>query len=314
MADPLVIDTEQLAPGPRAWLAERAEVRSCPVDSPEFPGLLARARGLVIRTYTRIDGALLDRAPRLKVIGRAGVGLDHIDLGACRARGVTVVSTPEANASSVAELVFGLLLDTLRPRPRLTRALDGESWVRARSEHMGRRELNGLTLGVWGMGRVGRRVATIGRAFEMRVVYHDLLEIPEADRQGAAPAAVAQLVETADVVSVHVDGRAANRHLVNAKVLVRMKPDAILVNASRGFVVDTEALAAHLRSHEDARALLDVHDPEPFPPDYPLLSLTNAILVPHLGAATIPAKDRMGAVVEDVWRVLEGRPPIWPAN
>lgn len=313
MDRPLVIDTEDLAATPREWLAERADVRSVGVDDPGFPVLLAQADALVIRTYTQIDAALLDAAPNLKVIGRAGVGLDNLDLPACAARDVTVCYTPEANAGTVTELVFGLLLDVLRPRPKLTQAIDADTWVRRRSELMGTRELGGLAVGVWGFGRVGRRVARVGRAFGMRVRYHDLLDIPADRREGAEPADRDALLAQSDVVTLHVDGRDSNRGLVGVAELAALRKDAILVNAARGFIVDPAALAAWLRTHPDAHAICDVHDPEPLPVKHPLLGVPNALLVPHLGAATRPAKDRMGWVVEDVWRVLEGEAPRWPA-
>ena len=147
----------------------------------------------------------------------------------------------------------------------------------------------------------------------MRVVYHDLLEIPEGDREGAIPVDRAALLTEADVLSVHVDGRPENRGLIGADVLAVLKPDARFVNAARGFVVDAEDLRAWLDANPDAHAICDVHEPEPVPHDHPLLGHPRALLTPHLGAGTRPAKDRMGGVVEDVWRVLVGEPPIWPA-
>ena len=133
----LVIDAEKLAAKPRAWLAERADVRSVTVqDGDAWWDALARADALVVRTYTAVDTGLLDRAPRLRVVGRAGAGLDNVDVSACRARGIDVVYTPGANASAVAELLFGLLLDVLRPKAPLTRALSAAEWKRARTEDL----------------------------------------------------------------------------------------------------------------------------------------------------------------------------------
>jgi len=275
--------------------------------------MLSKAAGLVVRTYTRVDAALLALAPNLRVVGRAGVGLDSIDVAACRARGIEVVYTPDANASTVAELVFGLLLDVLRPRPRLTRELTTEEWAVARHEHLGERELAGMALGIWGFGRVGSKIARVGRGFAMRVLYHDLRAIPEAERGGAEAVDRDSLLSQADVLSVHVDGRAENRGLITTSTFEAMKPDAVFVNAARGFVVDPLAARAWLDGNPGARAICDVHEPEPLPSDHPLLGHPRALLTPHLGAGTSPAKDRMGRVVEDVWRVLCEEPPRWPA-
>ncbi len=286
----------------------------CPSDDPRFASLLAEADALLVRTYTRVDDALLARAPRLRVVARAGVGLDNVDVPACTRRGVRVVSTPGANTRAVVELVFAFLLDALRPRVFLDRALDPESWKSLRRELQAPRQLCDLTLGVVGLGKVGSGVARVAAAMDMRVIYHDLLDIPGADRAGAQPVALDDLLARSDVVSLHVDARPGNRHLIGAAQLALCRPDCIILNTSRGFVIDAAALAAFLRTHPGASAVLDVHDPEPFGPDYPLLGLPNAHLAPHIGAATATANRNMSWVVRDLWRVLSGEEPEWPAN
>ena len=300
---------EPIAPEARAWLVGVCEV----IDAGVSPGddELARAHGLVVRTYTPVDGALLARAPRLRVVGRAGVGVDHIDLAACAARGVRVVHTPEANAGSVAELVFACLLDVLRPRPRVRRAMDGEAWSRLRERCLAPRSLEGSTLGVLGLGRVGRRVARIGGAMGMRVIYHDLLEIDPAVREGAAPVGMDELLSESDVVSVHVDGRETNRGLIGEGEFGRMRSDAVFVNMSRGMVVDEDACAAFLRANPGATAILDVHEREPIGAGSALLGLENAVLLPHIGSATRRAKLAMSWVVRDVVAVLRGEAPAY---
>lgn len=309
-----IIDAEDLAATPRDWLAERADVISVGCSEGDlFFDELATADALVVRTYTIVDAALLDRAPNLKVVGRAGVGLDNVDVAACRERGIEVVYTPDANASTVAELVFGLLLDVLRPRTPLTRELTQAEWVQARRDLQGRRELSEMTLGIWGMGRVGSKVARGGVGFGMRVLYHDLLEIDAASRHGAEPVDLETLLAESDVLSLHVDGRPSNRALVDADILARLKSDAILVNASRGFVAPPHLVREWLDANESAHVICDVHDPEPVPTDHPLLGHPRALLVPHLGAGTRPAKTRMGWVVKDVLRVLNGEPAESPA-
>ncbi len=310
---PLVVQTEELDAACAAWMAERCELIACPSEDPRFPDLLSRADGLVVRTYTRVGPELLAGAPRLKVVGRAGVGLDNIDVAACKARSVTVVSTPDANTRAVVELVFAFMLDALRPRVFLEHPLSMAEWRRARAELVAPRQLSDLTLGVLGLGRVGKSVARVAAALNMRVIYNDLLVIPESARHGAVPVDPRTLFAESDILTLHIDGRAANRRFVSAERLDLCKRDVLLINASRGMVLDPIALAAFLWERPEAQAILDVHEPEPFGPDYPLLSVPNAHLAPHIGAATATAHRNMSWVVRDVWRVLIGEPPEFPA-
>lgn len=314
MPRPLVIQTEDLAPEASDFLRERCDLEICPsTDTKRFPDLLARAAGLVVRTYTKVDEALLDRAPALKVIGRAGVGLDAIDVDACRRRGIRVVYTPEANSQAVAEYFFAMLFDVLRPRLFLERALPLLEWNNLRRELIAPRQLGDLTLGVLGLGRIGTRVARIGHALGMRVLFHDLRDIPEPQRENASSVSRDDLLAQSDILTVHVDNRPENRHLIGASALGLMKSDSILANTSRGFVVDASALARFLSTNTTAHALLDVHDPEPFREDHALLALPNAHLSPHIAAATMPAHQAMSWVVRDVWSVLEGTEPTFAA-
>lgn len=311
---PFVIQTEELDDVCRLWLSERCEVVQCASEDPKFVGLLAKADGLVVRTYTQVNPELLAKAPKLRVVGRAGVGLDNIDVPACRARGVTVVSTPDANTRAVVELVTAFVLDALRPRVFVERGMEIGEWKRRRKELLAPRQLADLTLGIVGLGRVGTGVARVGAAMNMRVVYAEVREIDENKRFGARPVSHAELFETADIISVHVDDRASNRGMVNAALLGKAKSDLVFVNTSRGFVIDNAALAGFLKLNPGAQAILDVHDPEPFPAGYPLLGLKNAHLTPHIGAATATAHRNMSWVVRDVWRVLSGEKPEFPAE
>ena len=306
---PTVMQTEDLDPGAAAWLGERCHVVACAVDDPRAGAVLAQASGMVVRTYTKVDRALLERAPRLRVVGRAGVGLDSIDVAACRERGVEVVYTPDANSSAVCEFVVALMLDALRPRVFLDKALDHRAWVALRKELRAPCQLCELTLGILGLGRVGRRVARAAAGLGMRVLYNDLVEISPAHRFGAEPVALATLLVEADVFSVHIDPRPANDDFIGAELLRAMKRDVTFINTSRGRVVDSAALAAFLREHPQSRALIDVHEPEPFLSSYPLLGLPNAYLSAHIAAATKLAQTNMSWVVRDVWRVLSGQAP-----
>lgn len=311
---PLVIQTEHLDPACAAWLAERCDLHQCaPEETARFERLLADAAALVIRTYTRVDEELLARAPRLRVVGRAGVGLDNVDIHACDARGVTVVHTPDANTVAVVEYVWALILDALRPRPSVSAPLELGAWKALRQRSIAAHQLSDVTLGLLGFGRVGQRMARVAAAFDVRVLYHDLLEIPEDRRCGASPVSLETLLRESDVLSLHVDGRPSNRHFIDPARLALCRPGVLLVNASRGFVIDDHALASFLRAHEDATAVLDVHEPEPFDATCPLPGLPNVRLLPHLGAATATAHRNMSWVVRDVWRVLSGEAPEFGA-
>lgn len=302
---PFVVITEDLDAAPEAWLAERCEVVRCGVDEAGFGALLARADALVVRTYTVVNDALLARGPRLKVVGRAGVGLDNFDLSACEARGVKVVNTPDANTRAVVEYVFAMLADATRPRVFLDRAMDAKSWNAMRRELVGDRELNEMVMGICGFGRIGSAVARVAHAMEMETIYHDIREIPEGERHGARPVGREELLRKADVLTVHVDGRPENRGLVDGRAFGMMRETVIFVNTSRGFIVDAAALGAFMRGHERAMALIDVHEPEPFGAGYPLLGLKNVHLSAHLASGTKRAKENMSWVVREVWEGLE---------
>jgi len=304
-----VIQTEELDHAAAVWLGERCELVKCCVEDARFSNLIGQASGLVIRTYTRVDQAMLDRAPKLKVIGRAGVGLERVDLKACHARDVAVVHTPDANTQAVAEYVFALLFDAMRPRLFLDKAIDEKSWRQLRNDLRARRQLSDCTIGILGMGKVGQRVARAAQGFGVRTIYNDLVEIDPSRRFGAEPVSREDLFSRADILSLHVDSRPGNKHLLDASLFGRMKSDAILVNTSRGFVIEPYACADFFIRHPGAAAMLDVHDPEPFDAAYPLLDIPNVHLAPHIAAATEAANRAMSWVVRDVARVLAGETP-----
>ena len=310
-AKPLVLQTEELEPNAQDFLRQRCDFRVVRWDSPEFAELLPHAEGLVVRTYTKIDRDLLDRAANLRVVGRAGVGLDNIDLQACQAAGVRVVHTPGANTAAVAELVAAFLLDAYRPRVFLTTPLDAPRWAAARDELTAPRGLSSITLGVLGMGRIGQAVARVAHAFGARVIYTDLEDRGQAHGERVS---LNTLLSTADAITVHADPRPTNHRLLGEREFARLKPDAVFINTARGFLVDPFALADFLLANPGAQAILDVHDPEPFDATYPLLDLPNAHLAPHLGSCVQDAKVRMSWVVRDVWRVLTGEPPEHEAS
>ncbi len=309
MNRPLVVQTEELDDDAAEWLGERCDLVRCGVGEPGFSALLRRASGLLVRTYTNVNSAMLDAAPNLRVVGRAGVGLDRIDVAACRAQHVEVVHTPDANSSAVAEYVFALLLDATRPRVFLDGALDEPAWRQVRGELGAPKQLCQLRLGILGLGRIGRRVATIGTAFGMEVLAHDHRHVAEAARGGARMTPLGALLEQSDVLTIHIDPRPENHGFVGRRVLEALRESVIVINTSRGVIVDHHALADFLRANPGAQALLDVHDPEPIRPDHPLLGVPNAHLSPHIAAATALANANMSWVVRDVWKVLCGETP-----
>jgi phosphoglycerate dehydrogenase-like enzyme len=312
---PTVLVAEGSDPGPLAWLRERAHVVEVPFNDPQFESHLPAADALVIRTYTRVNDALLDRAPRLRVVGRGGVGIENIDLDACRRRGVRVVHTPNANTKAVGDYVFGVLLRLVRDWVFLSsdNVPDMREFKRVRDRIRGR-QLDEMTLGVLGMGRVGRRVGRIAAAgFGMRVIYNDLLDVRALLDFDATPVEKPRLYREADVLTIHVDMRPGNANLVGREQLAIMKPNAIVINASRGEVLDAAVLAEALRAKRLAAAALDVYAPEPPPADFPLLGMDNVLLTPHLASRTWSATLNMSWVVRDVVAVLEGREPQWAA-
>jgi D-3-phosphoglycerate dehydrogenase / 2-oxoglutarate reductase len=271
-------------------------------------GFLAGARALIVRNQTKVTADLIAAAPKLRVIARAGVGYDNIDVAAASAAGVVVTYTPAANAVSVAELAMGLMLAFARNIPAAHADTIVGGWNRIR--YMGR-ELAGATLGVVGFGRIGQMTAKRAKAFDMRILASDAFLKPGAPALSAMAAELLpldELLAAADFVSIHVPLTPETEKLIGPEQLARMKPTAVLINTSRGEVVDEPALVAALESKRIAGAALDVRRAEP-PQPGPLEKLPNVVLLPHLGAFTHEAQGRViDAVCRDVRHVLADRP------
>ncbi|HUO70368.1 MAG TPA: D-glycerate dehydrogenase [Solirubrobacteraceae bacterium] len=269
----------------------------------QLPG----AAAMVVRPSIAVDADLLDRAgPSLKIVSSFGVGFDHIDLDAARARGVRVTNTPGVLTDATAELAVALMLAVAR------RVAEGDSMVR-RGEWRGTdpeaflgRSLVGATIGLIGFGRIGRRVAQLLSGFDARVLFFDDGAEPA---HGAQRCGLAELLARADVVSLHVALTPQTVHLIDADALAAMRSDAILVNASRGAVVDTVALIEALRTGQIAAAGLDVYEDEPNIPSA-LRESRNTVLLPHIGSATQATRDAMARLcAENVIAVIDGREP-----
>ena len=311
---PIVLVTEGSDSKPLQWLRERAQVIEIAHDDPEFGQHIAIANALLIRTYTKVNEELLSGAPQLRVVGRGGVGLENIDVAACRRHGVEVVFTPDANTLAVGYFVIGYILQLLRPWAFFrNQPYDPKEFKRIRNTVRGV-QLNELTLGILGMGRVGRRLGHIAaNGFGMKVIYNDLIDVHSQLDFPAQAVDKTTLYRTADVLSLHVDMRPGNENLLGRDQLATMKPTAILINTSRGEVLDAKALADAIREKRLAGAALDVFDPEPPKEEFPLLGFENVLLTPHLAARTFTAIENMSWVVRDVMAVLEGERPKYPA-
>jgi len=274
-------------------------------DEERLIELVGDVEAIIVRSKPKVTRRVIDAAPKLKVIGRAGVGLDNIDLEAAKERGIKVVNSPAASSRSVAELVFGLLFAVARKIAFADRKMREGVW--AKKQCMGI-ELEGKTMGVIGFGRIGYNVAKIANAFGMRVLLYDPYPNEERAKEvGGTFASLEDLLKESDVVTLHVPLVDATYHLINEERLKLMKPTAILINAARGAVVDNEALVKALQEGWIAGAGLDVYEEEPLPKDHPLTKLDNVVLTPHIGASTEEAQMRAGVqVAEQIVEILKG--------
>ena len=258
------------------------------------------ADALVVRNRVRVDADLLAAASRLKVVGRLGVGLDNIDLAACEARGIEVIPATGANALAVAEYVIAMALLLLRGAYVSTAAVAAGQWPRAGLSNG--REVAGKTLGVVGFGSIGRMTAKLARGLGMRVIAFDpqiIASAPVWAEHETEPHSLGGVLRAADVVSLHVPLLRATHHLIDAARLALMKPEAVLINTSRGGIVAEDALAAALRDARLAGAALDVFENEPLPAGSPLTGCPNLILTPHVAGVTRESNQRVSSLIAE---------------
>jgi lactate dehydrogenase-like 2-hydroxyacid dehydrogenase len=256
--------------------------------------------GLYCLLTERVDQGLLDAAPRLRVVSNMAVGYDNINVAACTARGIPVGNTPGVLTETTADLTFALLMAAAR------RVVEGMDYVRARRWKtwgpmllMGQ-DVYAATLGIIGLGRIGQAVARRARGFDMRILYHDVRPITEAEAGlNVTFVDMDTLLAESDFVTVHVNLTEATYHLIGREELRKMKPTAALVNAARGGVVDPQALYEALRDGQIGYAALDVTEPEPIPEDDPLLSLPNCIVVPHIASASVATRTKMATMAAE---------------
>ncbi len=290
-----------LANDPRFELIDRPGLKG-----EDLAAALAEADAVLVRSATKITREALARATRLKVIGRAGVGVDTIDVDAATERGVAVMNAPAGNTVSAAELAFALLLALIRKVAAADRSMRAGEWDRTSFSGT---ELHGKTLGLVGAGRVGGEVARRARAFGMRVVAYDpFLSADAALEMGAELLPLDAVLRQADVLSLHVPLTDKTRGMLGDAELALIKPSAVIVNAARGGILDEAALLQRLTDGRIAGAAMDVFDQEPLAADHPLRRLPNTVLTPHLGASTEEAQINVAVEIAEAVRaaLVEG--------
>ncbi len=271
--------------------------------------------GIIVRANGKVTRKLMEAAPKLKVIGRHGVGMENIDLEAATEKGIWVVNTPDANDISVAEHFFGLALMLSKMLRKGERAFREEGRWEARYQYIGN-ELHGKTLGILGFGRIGKAIGRIGyKGFDMKVLYYDALRFGEVEKEiGAIKLSLEEVMSQSDYISINLPMLPATKGLLKEREFGLMKPSAYIINLARGPIWEEKSLYRVLKEGRIAGAASDVYEVEPATKDHPLLSLDNFIGTPHMAAHTEEALKRMSLVAEDVLRVLEGKSPIHPVN
>jgi glyoxylate reductase len=260
---------------------------------------IAGAAGLLPLVTDTIDAEVMDAAPELKVISNFAVGYDNIDIAAATERGIPVGNTPGVLTETSADLAFALLLAAARrlsESERYVRAGRWKTWGPTLFQGL---DVHGATLGIIGLGRIGQAVARRARGFRMRLLYQGGSDDQAAAELGAERRSLDDLLRESDFVSLHPPLNADTYHLIDARALSLMKSTAILVNTGRGGLVDPQALYEALRTGQIAYAALDVTEPEPIPPDDPLLTLENCLVVPHIASSTVATRNKMASIAAE---------------
>ncbi|MEJ2734545.1 MAG: D-glycerate dehydrogenase [Anaerolineae bacterium] len=303
MAKPRVYVTRQVPQAGIDMLREVCEVEvwegELPVPREILMETVSHIDGLYCLLTERVDAELLDAAPRLRVVSNMAVGYNNIDVEACTVRGIPVGNTPGVLTGTTADCAFALLMAAAR------RIVEGADYVRAGKWKtwgpmllMGS-DVHGATLGIVGFGRIGQAVARRAQGFDMRVLYHDTY-VAEADPAlGVTGVDLDTLLAESDFVSLHVPLTEETYHLIGREELRQCKPTAVLVNTSRGEVVDPDALYQALHEGQIAYAALDVTEPEPLPADHRLLTLPNCIVVPHIASASVATRTKMAVMAAE---------------
>ncbi|MEM4519046.1 MAG: hydroxyacid dehydrogenase [Sulfolobales archaeon] len=287
----------------KGWFADEDVLRS-----------VAGSDAILVRRG-RVDKAVMDVCPNLKIISIYGVGIDRVDVEEATRRGILVTNGRGSNSTAVAELTIGLTIMALRNLYQLVDKMRESGWEEANKYAIGY-EVCGKTVGLVGIGNIGSRVARILKAMEARVIAYDPYVSAESVKGlGIELVDLDTLVRESDIISIHAMLTKESYHLINEERLRKMKKNAIIVNTARGGIIDTDALVKALKEGWIAGAALDVTDPEPIPPDHPLLKLPNVIITPHVGGGTVESSNRMSFMaVEEIIRAYKGLPPMNPVN
>ena len=296
-------------------LRQSCEVRlwegDLPPDGKELDTLLDGVDGVLSLLTERIDGDLLDRHPSIRVVSNFAVGFDNVDVDAATARKVAVCNTPGVLTQATAEFAFTLLVSAARRVVEAARYVQDGKWQTWGPRLLLGQDIAGATLGIVGFGRIGKELARMASGFNMRLLAQDSYQDEAAAAElGVTFVELDELLRESDFVSLHVALTPETEHLISTRELGLMKATAVLINAARGPVVDTDALVTALRDGEIFAAGLDVTDPEPLPADHPLISLPNCIVVPHIASATVTTRDAMAELAaRNLLAVLNGTTP-----
>src|SRR5712692_3596175 len=311
--EPLVLVADPIAEEGLAILRPHTRIEIVTGNREALERSLGEAEALLVRSETRVTEAMLDSAPRLRVIGRAGAGVDTIDVAAATARGIVVVNAPGGNAVAAAEHSLALMFALARRVAAADASLKRGEW--SRSRYIGS-ELTGKTLGLIGLGRVGSEVARRAQGLDMRVMVYDPYVPDEHARHlGLEPVELDALLESSDFVSLHVPLTEATRGILSAARIARMRPGAFVVNCARGGLIDEPALLAALDEGRLAGAGIDVFTTEPVLAGDPLPRHPKVVATPHLGASTVEAQANVATqVAHEVLAVLAGRPTQFAVN
>ncbi len=282
-----------------------------PPSPEELDALLEGAVGALTLLTDRIDGEVLDRHPSLKVISNFAVGFDNVDVDAATERGVAVCNTPNVLNDATAEMAFTLMTAAARRVVESADYVRDDKWKTWGPKLLLGQDLTGATLGIVGFGRIGKKLARMVSGFDMTLLVNDVYHDPDAEQEfGVSYVSLDELLERSDFVSLHVLLNDETHHLISTDQFARMKKTAVLVNAARGPVVDTDALVRALEDGQIFAAGLDVTDPEPLPADHPLVRLPNCTVVPHIASATVTSRDNMASLAaQNLLDVLNGREP-----
>lgn len=312
MAKWKVLITDGLDENGKEILRKTVDVTDQPgISADDLLNVVGDYDALIVRGRTKVTAAVFDAGKKLKAVGRAGVGVDNIDLAAAKSKGVTVVNSPLATTTAVAELTLSMMLSVVREIPRADASLKAGKWLKKEFEGA---ELTGKTLGVLGFGRIGAAVAKRAAAFDMKVLGYDpLVPADEIKKRGGEPVSFDEVLKKSDMITMHLPLTAESKGMLNAAAFAKMKQGVYIICAARGGVIDETALLEALNSGKVAGAALDVFTSEPPAPELAsLVGHTKLVATPHIGAQTVEAQARAANdISEEILAALDGKPLRW---